>query len=154
SRVVIWVELYREGVEQPIARVILRNHIVYDIWDEKFRVGVNDGAGTRETQWKTEQEAIAQATELRRLPVTDLGRLGPGVSYRVRFRADLNPVSDELAQDARRWLVRPPGQGRSGGGDSFFGSFVSIFVNPRIEESERQVIFTSQPFAKPGPGEV
>ena len=52
--------------------------------------------------------------------------------------------------DVRRWLVQPArGQRRLGAGDSFFGSFVSIFVNPHIEDSERQVRFVSQPFALP-----
>jgi hypothetical protein len=49
--------------------------------------------------------------------------------------------------DVRHWLVEPArGQRRLGAGDSFFGSFVSIFVNPRIEDSERQLRFVSQPF--------
>jgi len=54
--------------------------------------------------------------------------------------------------DVRRWLVQPArGQRRLGAGDSFFGSFVSIFVNPHIEDSERQLRFVSQPFALPNP---
>ena len=67
-------------------------------------------------------------------------------------RGDLNPISEDLLADVRRWLVQPArGQRRLGAGDSFFGSFVSIFVNPRIEDSERQVRFVSQPFALPTP---
>ena len=67
-------------------------------------------------------------------------------------RGDLNPISEDLLADVRRWLVQPArGQRRLGAGDSFFGSFVSIFVNPRIEDSERQVRFVSQPFALPAP---
>ena len=63
------------------------------------------------------------------------------------MRGDLNPISEDLLADVRRWLVQPArGQRRLGAGDSFFGSFVSIFVNPRIEDSERQVRFASQPF--------
>ena len=52
----------------------------------------------------------------------------------------------------RRWLVQPPrGQRRVGAGDSVFGSFVSIFVNPRVEDSERQLRFLSQPFTISAP---
>jgi len=40
------------------------------------------------------------------------------------------------------------GQGRLAPGDSFFGSFVSIFVNPHIEDSERRIQFISQSFAR------
>ena len=49
-------------------------------------------------------------------------------------------------KEVRRWLVRAPGQGRAGASDSVFGSVVSIFVNPMVEESERQLSFWSQPF--------
>jgi hypothetical protein len=75
----------------------------------------------------------------------------------VVVRGDLNPISDDLLADVRHWLVEPArGQRRLGAGDSFFGSFVSIFVNPRIEDAERQLRFVSQPFtftsAPPSPG--
>jgi hypothetical protein len=36
-----------------------------------------------------------------------------------------------------------------GSGDNFFGSFVSIFVNPRIDESERQLRLLSQSWVEP-----
>ena len=76
----------------------------------------------------------------------------PGGRYVVAFRGDLNPISQDLLAEVRRWLVQPSrGQRRLAAGDSFFGSFVSIFVNPRIEDSERQVRFVSQPFSLPPP---
>lgn len=152
SSVLVRAELYREGDKQPVAREARRTYIVYDIWDERFRVRVEDGAGRREVEVGTLGEAIAQATVLVRFRLAELARLVPGAVYRVRFRADLNPLDEALVADVRRWLVRPPGQSR-GSGDSFFGSFVSFFVNPRIEESERQLTFVSQPFtARPTDG--
>jgi hypothetical protein len=36
-----------------------------------------------------------------------------------------------------------------GSGESFFGSFVSVFVNPRIDESERQLRLVSQSWVEP-----
>jgi hypothetical protein len=54
----------------------------------------------------------------------------------------------------RRWLRQPAGAQRrpgAGGGDSFFGSFVTVFVNPQIEDSENQVRFVSQTFQLQGP---
>ncbi len=85
-------------------------------------------------------------------PVADATRLRPDGRYVLAVRGDLNPISEDLLVEVRRWLVQPSrGQRRLGAGDSFFGSFVSIFVNPRIEDSERQVRFVSQPFALPPP---
>jgi hypothetical protein len=76
-----------------------------------------------------------------------MARLRPGTEYVLAVRGDLNPISEDLLIEVRRWLVQPArGPRRLGAGDSFFGSFVSIFVNPRIEDSERQVRFVSQPF--------
>ncbi len=146
SRVVIRVELYREGERQPIALADRRSEILYDLWDERFRVNVIERDGPRAYAAATAQQAILAATALHRFAVSDLGRLAPGVTYRLRFRADLNPLSEDLVQEVRRWLVRAPGQGRAGSSDSVFGSVVSIFVNPRVEESERQLTFWSQPF--------
>src|SRR6185295_6879255 len=91
--------------------------------------------------------AIWHATALMHFPVTEGWRLRPNARYVVLVRGDLNPISEDLLADVRRWLMLPArGQRRIGAGDSFFGSFVSIFVNPRIEDSERQVRFVSQPF--------
>jgi hypothetical protein len=146
SRVVIRAELFREGDRRPVAIADRRSEILYDLWDERFRVRVVDREGPREHNAATAQEAILLATALHRFAVTELGRLAPDGVYRLRFRADLNPLSEELVQEVRRWLVRAPGQGRAGSSDSVFGSVVSVFVNPLVEESDRQLTFWSQPF--------
>jgi hypothetical protein len=146
SSVLIRVELFREGGKQPVAQESRLTYIVYDIWDERFRVRPQEAGGAPEVEVSGLREAVERATVLLRFRVTELGRLEPGAVYRLRFRADLNPLSQELMQDVRKWLVRPPGQGRGGTGDSAFGSLVSFFVNPRIEESERQLSFVSQAF--------
>src|SRR5438105_11409236 len=38
TRVLIRVELYREGVRDPVARAFRLSDIVYDLWGETFRV--------------------------------------------------------------------------------------------------------------------
>jgi len=133
---------------EPIALAVQRAEIVYDIWDEKFSVRVTRGLGAElRALAPSADEAIWRATALWQFPIADANRLGPGRRYVVLVRGDLNPISEDLLADVRRWLVQPArGQRRLGAGDSFFGSFVSIFVNPRIEDSERQVRFISQPF--------
>lgn len=142
TTVLIRVFLYRGDDEQPVAAAFRRAEIVYDIWDEKFRVRTTDhnGRGTFD-EAATADRAIQLATLLWRFPLVPLSALTPGVPLRVGVRGDLNPLSEELVADVRRRLVRPSSPR---GGDSFFGSFVNIFINPRIEESEHQVRFLSQ----------
>src|SRR6476646_4512920 len=155
TRVLIRVALQDASREQgePLALAVQRAEIVYDIWDERFSVRVTRGLGAElRAIAATADEAIWRATALWQFPIADANRLQPGARYYGLVRGDLNPISEDLMADVRRWLVQPArGQGRLGAGDSFFGSFVSIFVNPRIEDSERQVRFVSQPFALPSP---
>jgi hypothetical protein len=148
TRVLVRVALQEEGVADPVALAFQRAEIVYDIWDERFRVRITRGSGPDlQLEARTPDEAIARAATLWQLPIVDAARLRPGATYVVAVRGDLNPISEELMADVRRWLVQPArGQRRVGTGDSFFGSFVSIFVNPRLEDSERQVRFASQRF--------
>jgi hypothetical protein len=138
---------------EPVALAVQRAEIVYDIWDEKFSVRVTRGLGAElRAIASTADEAIWRATALWQFPIADTSRLRAGARYVVLVRGDLNPISEDLVADVRRWLVQPArGQRRLGAGDSFFGSFVSIFVNPHIEDSERQVHFVSQQFALPNP---
>ena len=148
TRVLLRAALEEASTGEPVAVAVQRAEIVYDIWDEKFGVRTSDGLGVeRRAVAPTADEAIWRAAVLFELPLVDMARLRPGTEYVLAVRGDLNPISEDLLIEVRRWLVQPArGQRRLGAGDSFFGSFVSIFVNPRIEDSERQVRFVSQPF--------
>jgi hypothetical protein len=150
TRILIRVALFREGSRQAVATTYRLADIVYDLWDERFRVQRRDARGVQDqhdagSAW----EAVDLAANLRRFPVTDLSRLVAGETYRLSFSADLNPISQDVVTELRRWLARPPGQGRLAPGDSFFGSFVSIFVNPHIEDSDRRIQFISQSWREP-----
>jgi hypothetical protein len=146
-RVVIHADVIRGAEQTPLSRQDRSTEITFDLWDERFRTKVVERQGLFEAQVATADEAIELGTTLQNFPVIELARLDPRAIYRVRLRADLNPLTEDLVADVRRWLVRTPGQGRTGTGDSVFGSFVNIFVNPRIEDSERQIIVWSQPIA-------
>jgi hypothetical protein len=149
TRVLIRVALFREETREVVATTYRLADIVYDLWEEKFRVQRSDARRLVEQRdAATAREAISLAADLIQFPVADLGRMIPGVSYRLSFSTDLNPLSPEVVTELRRWLARPQGQGRLAPGDSFFGSFVSIFVNPHIEDSERRIQFISQSFER------
>jgi hypothetical protein len=153
TRVLVRAALQDTSSGDTVALSVWRSEILYDIWDEKFtlRTAANAAPEKRGVAATTE-EAIARTAVLLDFPVADLARLRPNARYVLAVRGDLNPISEDLLVEVRRWLVQPArGQRRLGAGDSFFGSFVSIFVNPRIEDSERQVRFVSQPFVLPTP---
>jgi hypothetical protein len=151
TRVLIQTWLYPVEGRGPVTQSFRHTQIIYDLWGETFNVVIYTAApGPPEVRTvKTAAEAMALATSLINFPVGDFSRLPAGATARLFVRADLNPLSQNAVTELRRWLARPPAQGRLGPGDSFFGSFVSIFVNPQIEESERRIEFLSQPIQEP-----
>jgi hypothetical protein len=153
TRILVRAALEDAATGDAVALAVWRAEILYDIWDEKFSLRTAPNAAPEQRGLAaTPDEAIARTAVLVDFPVAELARLPANARYVVAVRGDLNPISEDLLIEVRRWLVQPSrGQRRLGAGDSFFGSFVSIFVNPRIEDSERQVRFVSQPFALPPP---
>jgi hypothetical protein len=152
TRVLIRVALLREDNNEPVTQAMRLAEIVYDLWDEKLHVRLStDKPGVAETEVvTTPKAAVDLAASLVGFPLVETSKLQPGTSYHLKLRADLNPISEELVTNVRRWLSRPSGHGRAGSGDSFFGSFVSVFVNPRVDDSERLLQVVSQSFALPG----
>jgi hypothetical protein len=148
TRVLIRVALLRDGVSEPVATATRLAEVVYDLWDEKLRVRLSASkASTSQTLVvSTAQAAVDAATSLAGFAIADADTLDGLSPYHLSVRADLNPISDELVTNVRRWLSHPSGRGRAGSADSFFGSFVSVFVNPRIDDSERMLQVTSQSF--------
>ncbi len=72
--------------------------------------------------------------------------VGEGI-YRLAAVAELNPMSKEILEAMRNWLKRPLGEsGKLNPADSFFGSFIAIFVNEKLEPSEKTMTFESQKF--------
>ncbi len=149
TRVLIRVALVREDQNESVAQAVRLSEIVYDLWDEKLRVRVsNEKPGKPEAhEVPTPNAAVDIATSLVNFAVADVGNLDPDAVYHVTLRADLNPISEELVTNVRRWLSRPGS--RAGSGETFFGSFVSVFVNPRVEDSERMLGLVSQSFQVP-----
>jgi len=156
TRVLVRVYLQEAGTSKAIAVAVQRVEIVYDIWDEKFQLRLSRGPGTeREIEVPTLGQAVEAATALRQFPVAPLDLLVPDHRYSIAVRCDLNPLSQELLAELRQWLRQPSGPQRrpgTGGGDSFFGTFVTVFINPQIDESEHQVRFVSPPFVSPPAG--
>jgi hypothetical protein len=142
--IVTRVYAYRDGESSPVALSLRSCRVVYDLWEEVFRVQVES---PRSDRTYTEDDI---AGVLERCVVVRRRRIGSRGDYRtirgrrVYFAAlfELNPLSPDTVERIRRWLARPSG-GRVDS-DAFFGSFVSLFVNRRIGEAERIVRFRSQ----------
>ena len=141
---VMRVYAYGPGGE-PIAVAARSCRIRHDPWPQVFYVEIRDARLDRD------ETIDSMDAVLQRCLVADRIDVGTALDYaaldgrRVRFAVliELNPLSPETLQRLRRWLSRPAG-GERVGGQAFFGSFVSLFVNRSIGAAERTLRFRSQ----------
>lgn len=143
---VVRLYVYRKGEDEPVAYRLMSVRIVYDLWLEKYEVRVDSPRGRENGSFARLDQAYKAITEFANVPVADLADIDIGPHHYLAMVAELNPISEETLAEVRRWLTRPAGTTSLDRGTSFFGSFVSIFVNARPPEADRVVRVRSQPF--------
>jgi hypothetical protein len=143
--VVVRAYLYLVGHDAPVWFATATYRAVYDHWDEIYVVRLRDPAGERNLRLATRAEALKALTTFEDFPAVPLHAVKIGDHHFIGIVVELNPVAPELLAEVRRWLVRPRA-GQVAGDASFFGSFVSIFVNPRLTSADRTLRFRSQDF--------
>ncbi|MBA3541134.1 MAG: hypothetical protein H0T79_16095 [Deltaproteobacteria bacterium] len=150
STVVLRLWVYPQGSTDPISFQLVQRTATYDLWDEVYLVSLEEPGGRRTKRVKYRAEALKLLTELDAMPVALLTVLPVDKVFALAMTVELNPVSKETLAEVRRWLSQGQGGGLDRGG-SFFGSFVSVFVNPKIPEADRVLKIRSQPFYRPRP---
>jgi hypothetical protein len=150
STIQIGTAVYPRDSSEAIAyRVELRT-VVYDLWDEQYVIRIEGPTGKRTRKVKYRAEALKILTALEDFPIARLVDIPYEQVFYLTLTVQLNPVSKETLAEVRRWLSQGTGGGLDRGG-VFFGSFVSVFVNPKIAEADRVLRIRSQPFYRPKP---
>ncbi len=98
--------VYREGEDAPVALAPRVCRVVYDLWDEVYRVHVSEPERERD-QAAVLDGVLRLCGEARDLPVVRRGLLEPGKAYFLGVVVDVNPVSPEMVEQMRRWMSRP-----------------------------------------------
>lgn len=148
ATVVVRLWIFRADSTEPVAFQLLQRRIVYDLWDEVYQVRLDGPGGRRTMKVKFRAEALRLVTSLEAVPIAALADLPAGEIFSLALVAELNPVAAETLAEVRRWLSQGQGGGLDRGG-AFFGSFVSVFVNPKLAEADRVLRLRSQPFFRP-----
>ncbi len=140
--------LFRESGGDPIALTAKSCRIVYDLWDEVFRIELAQPGGPTAAVAVNLEGVLRNCAEARRLPLVDAALLAAGARYFVATLVEINPVSQEMLDRIKRWVTRPSGGSAIGPADSLFGSFVGLFV-ARIGDADRKLAFRTQAFVPP-----
>lgn len=150
STVVIRTWVYPRDSNDPVAFQLVQRSATYDLWDEVYICVLDEPGGRKTTRVKYRAEALKLLTELNDVAIARTPDLPYDKVFALAIHVELNPVSKETLAEVRRWLSQGTGGGLDRGG-SFFGSFVSVFVNPKIPEADRVLRIRSQPFFRPKP---
>jgi hypothetical protein len=150
STVVIQIAVIPKDATDPVAVQLIQRTVWYDLWDEVYMLRLEEPGGRRNLRVKYRAEALKILTTIEDVPCAHLADLPYEAVYHLEMVVELNPVSKETLAEVRRWLSQGTGGGLDRGG-SFFGSFVSVFVNPKIAEADRVLRLVSQPFFRPKP---
>jgi hypothetical protein len=147
STVVIRIWIFPKGSTTAVGGAQLERQVVYNLWDEVFELRIDGRPPIKE---KRQAEALKRLTAIDSIAVARLASLPYDQVFQLAMQVELNPVSKETLAEVRRWLSQGTGGGLDRGG-AFFGSFVSVFVNPKIPEADRVLRIRSQPFYRPRP---
>ncbi|WP_437307553.1 hypothetical protein [Sorangium sp. So ce388] len=142
--------LFHESGGTPVALAAKSCRVVYDLWDEVFRIQLIQAGGQSSTVAVNVEGVLRNCAEARKLPLVERSLVRDGSRYFVAVLVEVNPMSAEMLDRIKRWVTRPPGSTAIGPGDSLFGSFVGLFVT-RIGSADRRLAFRTQPFFPPAP---
>ena len=133
----------REGEANPIALAVRTCRVVFDLWDEVYRLKVSGPGGERDSAALSVDGVFRQCAEARDLPVVDRALLAAGKPHFLGVIVEVNPVSPQMLSQMRQWVSRPAGSTGIGPGDALFGSFVGLFVR-QIGNADRTLRFRTQ----------
>ena len=140
--------VFRESGGDPIALTAKSCRIVYDLWDEVFRIQLAQPGGPTSAVAVNVEGVLRNCCDAKKLPLVSRGLLSAGARYFVATLVEVNPVSPAMLERIKRWVTRPNGSNAIGPGDSLFGSFVGLFV-ARIGDADRKLAFRTQAFPLP-----
>jgi len=150
SVLVIRIQIVPEGTDTPVAEQLMQRSSLYDVWDEHYVLQLEQRGTKKQFIVKTPAEALTRLTALQDIPLARLDLFPYEQHFVLRMVVELNPRSKEELAAMRRWLSQGTGGGIDRGG-ALFGSFVSIFYNPKIAEADRVLRLQSNPFYRARP---
>ncbi len=137
--------VFREGEDNPIELAVRSCRVVFDLWDEVYRVTITSRGGVRDLAVVNVEGVLRQCAEARDLPIVEKNLLREGAPHYLGVIVEVNPVSKEMLDHMRRWVSRPTGSTGIGPSDALFGSFVGLFVRT-VGTSDRTLRFRTQSF--------
>jgi len=148
TTIVMRAYAFRESGGAPLAAAFKTCRVIFDLWDEVYRIEISQSGGSDVvTASPTLEGVLRRCAEADRLAVIGRNALPASTNYYLAGIVEVNPVSPDMLERIKRWVSRPSGTSTSAPGDALFGSFVGLFV-ARIGVADRQLAFRTQAFSR------
>lgn len=146
TTIVLTVAVYRSPgpSTQPLSTSAHTCKVTWHVWEEAYRVEITRPGGSQ-VRWTTTIEGVLRrCAEVRRLVAGTAQQIPADVALFCAAKVQVNPLSPELLQRLKLWVLRPSGTATAAPSDALFSTFTGLFLQ-RIGEAERELKFNSRP---------
>jgi hypothetical protein len=137
--------VWKDGDSTPTDLVARSCKVVYDLWDEVYRIELTERTGVRNTAAINAEGVARVCAEARDMPVIQRPSLTAGDKYFLAVIVDVDPVDPGMLAQLQAWVTHPTGSSSISQGSAIFGSFTSLFIR-NIGTSLQTLQFRTQVF--------
>jgi hypothetical protein len=143
TTIVLAATVQRAGSNEPLSSTAQTCRVTWHVWEEAYHVEIIR-PGTSQVRWTTTLEGVLRrCAETRRLLAGNGTQIPRGASLYAKGSIQINPVSPEVLQKLKRWVMRPSSTGTAAPGDALFSTFAGLFLQ-RIGDAEREQRFQTK----------
>jgi hypothetical protein len=146
TTIVLTAAIYRAagGSAQPLSTTAHTCRVTWHVWEEAYRVEITRPGGSQ-VRWTTTVEGVLRrCAEVRRLIAGTAQQIPVNTALFCAAKVQVNPLSPEVLQKLKLWVLRPSGTGTAAPSDALFSTFTGLFLQ-RVGEAERELKFNSRP---------
>ena len=145
TTIVLTAAIYRAGgAAQPLSTTAHTCKVTWHVWEEAYRVEITRPGGSQ-VRWTTTVEGVLRrCAEVRRLMAGTALQIPLNAALFCSAKVQVNPLSPEVLQKLKLWVLRPSGTGTAAPSDALFSTFTGLFLQ-RVGEAERELKFNSRP---------
>jgi hypothetical protein len=143
TTIVLTATIQRAGSGEPLSTTAQTCRVTWHVWEEAYHVEIIR-PGSSQVRWTTTLEGVLRrCAEARRLLAGNATQIPQGVALYARGNIQINPVSPEVLQKLKLWVMRPSSNGTVAPGDALFSTFAGLFLQ-RIGEAEKDQRFQTR----------
>ena len=146
TTIVLTATIYRtlSGAVQPLSTTAHTCKVTWHVWEEAYRVEITRPGGSQ-VRWTTTVEGVLRrCAEVRRLLAGTAQQIPANVPLFCSAKVQVNPLSPEVLQKLKLWVLRPSGTSTAAPSDALFSTFTGLFLQ-RVGDAERELKFNSRP---------